>query len=57
VLISNIEDYTEIEKIAIKNRKLNMLKKIIENKNNKEIYYFMFPDKSNFYYSLNKLKK
>jgi hypothetical protein len=57
VLISNIEDYTEIEKIAIKHRKLNMLKKIIENKNNKEIYYFMFPDKSNFYYSLNKLKK
>lgn len=57
VLISNIEDYIEIEKIAIKHRKLNMLKKIIENKNNKEIYYFMFPDKSNFYYSLNKLKK
>ena len=57
VLISNIEDYIEIEKIAIKYRKLNMLKKIIENKNNKEIYYFIFPDKSNYYYSLNKLKK
>ena len=57
VLISNIKDYTEIEKIAIKYRKFNMLKKIIENKNNKEIYYFMFPDKSNYYYSLNKLKK